>query len=697
LPVRGSFCVTPAFRDLKEPHLPSIDSANALDEGNFSLSGTERMIRQLTAIMFADMVGYTALMQEDERLAKANRDRNRDVLVRRVKEHGGEILQFYGDGTLSVFQSAIAAVECGIQIQADLRTPPEIPVRVGIHTGDIIRDDDGVFGDGVNLAARIQGLAIPGSVLISEKVFDDVKNQPEIRTRSLGSFAVKNVKKPMEVWAIAHDALAMPDPGAMGSRPQETALSVAVLPFMNMSSDPENEFFSDGITEEIINVLTRVNGLQVTARTSSFAFRGQNRDVREIGVQLGVSTVLEGSVRRAGDRVRITAQLINTQDGYHLFSKSYDRDLQNIFETQDEISQTIVEELKEHFPGCVGAKSTLEVVAPAGGERHFHDTEAYTEYLKGLHHWNRWTPEGARQAIQRFERSIELDPDCGLPHSAMANAYTFLAAIGHLQSSIAYPRAREAALRAVELEEGSGESYAALAVVKLFHDWDFQEAYRYFQKALSKTPGAAQVRQLYALYLTAIGEHEAAEEELLTAIELDPLSPTLRTSLGEVYLHAGRLEEAQRQLRRVLELDPEFRSAREVLGWAYVAQGRPREALDEFEEIPRRTGDPFKAIPHRAYALAKLGREGEARQLGKFLEERQEREPEVSLQIDFAILHLALGEPERALDFLEEAVDERLGVVVMLRNSLMWRELHTHPRFQRLLERIGGPPAGPSP
>jgi adenylate cyclase len=654
------------------------------------------MIRQLTAIMFADMVGYTALMQEDERLARADRDRNREVLVRRVEEHGGKILQFYGDGTLSVFQSAIAAVECGIQIQADLRETPPIPVRVGIHTGDVIHDDDGVFGDGVNLAARIQGLAIPGSVLISDKVYDEVKNQPGILTRSLGTFALKNVKKPMEAWALTNEGLAVPDPQAMGSRPEAQGLSVAVLPFTNMSSDPENEFFSDGITEEIINVLTRINGLQVTARTSSFAFKGQNRDIREIGEQLGVSTVLEGSVRRDGNRVRITAQLINIQDGYHLFSKAYDRDLKDIFATQDEISQTIVEELREHFPGCPGSEPTPGLQAPAERERHFHDTEAYTEYLKGLHLWNRWTPEGARQAIGRFERSIELDPDCGLPYSAMANAYTFLAAIGHLPSGVAYPRAREAALRAVELENGSGESFAALAVVKLFHDWDFEEAYRYFQKALSKTPGAAQVRHLYALYLTAMGEYESAEDELLTALELDPLSPTLRTSLGEVYLHSGRLQEAEQQLSRVLALDPEFRSARELLGWAHAARGKHEEALREFEEIPRRTGDPFKAIPHRAFALSRLGRGDEARQLGKLLEERQEREPEISLQIDFSILHLALGDPERALDYLEEAVEKRLGAVVMLRNSLAWRELRTHPRFQGLLGRIGLSPPGPS-
>jgi Flp pilus assembly protein TadD len=253
----------------------------------------------------------------------------------------------------------------------------------------------------------------------------------------------------------------------------------------------------------------------------------------------------------------------------------------------------------------------------------------------------------------------------------------------------AFPRARDAALRAVTLEDGSGEAFAALASVKLFHDWDFKEAYRHFQKALSKAPGSASVRQLYALYLKTIGDLDAAEEELLTAIELDPLSPTLRTALGEVYVHGKRFEEGENELRRVLELDPDFRSAREILGWAAVAQGRYQEALAEFEEIPRRTGDPFKVIPHRAFALARLGRQEDARQLGRLLTERRDREPEVSLQIDFAVLHAALGETEQALDYLEEAAERRLGLVVMLRHALVWDGFRDHPRFQALMDRIG--------
>jgi TolB-like protein/class 3 adenylate cyclase/Tfp pilus assembly protein PilF len=667
------------------------------------------MNRQLTAIMFADMVGYTALMQEDEDRAKASRDRNRESLVSRVAEHDGKILQFYGDGALSVFQSAIQAAQASIAIQEDLRSPPIVPVRIGLHTGDIIYDDEGVFGDGVNLAARVQALAIPGGILISEKVYDEVKNQRGIETRSMGSFALKNVKRPMEIWAITNPGLAVPDPSDMGSRPSQPRNSVAVLPFMNMSNDPENEFFSDGITEELINALTRINGLQVTARTSSFAFKGENRDIREIAEQLGVTTVLEGSVRRAGDRVRITAQLINAMDGYHLFSKSYDRELLNIFDTQDEIAETIATELQDRFEPCPAGLSeagkdakTEACPTDQGGSKvgapepllspqHFHDTEAYTEFLKGIHRFSQWTPEGSRAAIRHFDESIRMDPSCALPFSGKATAYTFLAAMGQMPGSVAYPRAREAAQKAMSLEEATGPSHAAMAMVLFFYDWNFDGAYQHFQKALTLTPGAAHLRQFYAFYLMAMGDIEAAEEELLWAVQMDPLSPPIRSALGEAYLHSLRFEEAENEFRRVLELDPDFRSAREALGWTYIVRGMYQEALDELEEINQRTQDPFKVIPHRMWALMGLGQEEEASQLFRLLEERREREPEISLEADFALAHMALGDEETALDYLEKAVERRLGLVVFLNSKLPWGPIRAHPRFRELVERIGLP------
>jgi len=304
--------------------------------------------RLLAAIMFTDMVGYTALMQEDETKAKTNRDRHRKILEKSISHHNGEILQYYGDGTLCIFKSSIEAVDCAIQIQMKLQKEPKIPLRIGIHTGDIVYDAEGVYGDSVNVASRIENLAVSGSVLFSAKVFDDIKNHKEISAESIGSFDLKNVKKLVEVYAINNEGLVVPSATDVKSRQKDELKSIAILPFVNMSSDPENEYFSDGITEELLNVLAKVEGLQVTARTSSFAFKGQNMDIKQIGVQLGARSILEGSVRKAGSKVRITAQLINAADGYHVWSETYDRQLDDIFEIQDEIARKITNSLRDY-------------------------------------------------------------------------------------------------------------------------------------------------------------------------------------------------------------------------------------------------------------------------------------------------------------------------------------------------------------
>jgi TolB-like protein/class 3 adenylate cyclase len=273
------------------------------------------MVRQLTAMMFTDMAGFTALVQRDEHQARRSVERQRQVIEREVVGHGGRLLQLYGDGSLSVFRSAIDAVRCAVSIQEALREAPPVPLRIGIHSGDVVHDEQGVFGDGVNVASRIQALSVPGGVLISGKVFDEVKNHPDIRTRSLGAFSLKHVKHPMKVFSITNDGLPVPAESDIASGRVGQTRSVAVLPFVNMSADGENEFFSDGVTEEIINALTRVNGLKVTARTSSFAFKNQHEDVRLIAERLAVTHILEGSVRRVGSRVRVTAQLICAKDG----------------------------------------------------------------------------------------------------------------------------------------------------------------------------------------------------------------------------------------------------------------------------------------------------------------------------------------------------------------------------------------------
>lgn len=291
--------------------------------------------RMLSAIMFTDIEGYTSLMQTDEKNAIEIREKHRSVLEKCISDFNGKILQYYGDGTLSTFNSAVEAVKCAVEIQKNLNQAPKIPVRIGVHLGDIVFQDDGIYGDGVNIASRVESLSISGAVLISDKVNDELGSHSDLNTRSLGSYTLKNVSRPFEIFTVIDKHLNIPTPAQIRNKTGEVKKSIAVLPFVNMSADKDNEYFSDGMTEEILNALPGVDGLQVTSRTSSFAFKNKNLDVRTIGKELNVQTVVEGSVRKAGNKVRITAQLINTSDGFHLWSDVYDRDLEDVFSVQD--------------------------------------------------------------------------------------------------------------------------------------------------------------------------------------------------------------------------------------------------------------------------------------------------------------------------------------------------------------------------
>jgi TolB-like protein/class 3 adenylate cyclase/Flp pilus assembly protein TadD len=634
--------------------------------------------RRLSAIMFTDIVGYTALMQEDEARAMRARDRQRRVLEHQIGRHGGRILQVYGDGTLSVFDSAVAAVDAAVAIQLELASEPRVPLRVGIHTGDIVYDADGVFGDGVNVASRIQSLGTPGSVLVSAKVQDEIKNQSGRSAVSLGQFNLRNVNRPIEVFAMVAQGLAVPQPDALPGRRTRQGRSVAVLPFLNMSADPENEYFSDGITEELINVLTRVNGMQVTARTSSFAFKGRHDDVREIASKLGVETVLEGSVRRAGDRIRVTAQLIDASNGYHLVSRSWDRRLADIFELQDELAQAIVTAVQDQLAPAQQPSLTTRRT----------DAKAHALYLHGLAELARFTPEATRRAIEYFQRALQIDPAYEPAWATKAWAHTTLAATGQaVQSS--WNDAEEAASRAVALDASSGEAHLALGAVRLYYHWDLDGGYQEVQKALGLNPGSAVAHVSFGKYLTIIGEFERACEQFESAIRLDPLALSPQLFLAGALIHGGRFADAIAVADRVLEADPTFRAAIEARGVALFFDGRLDEAERTLARFVAMTGDPYKGLAPRGYLYASAGRTAEAQRVIEMLHERQRMHPELSLQIDLAIVHAALGEYDRALDYLEEAGRRRLAEVLHCVHSRVWEPIRRAPGFQPLIVRLG--------
>jgi len=640
----------------------------------------EEQQRKLAAIMFTDMVGYTALMQEDEQKAKRNRDRQRRVLEESIHGHHGKVLQYYGDGTLSVFGSVIEAVHCAVEIQDELRKEPEVPLRIGLHVGDIVYEDEGVYGDGVNIASRIESLSVSGGILISEKVFDEIKNHPALPAKSLGEFRLKNVKRPIEIFALINKGLTVPSAEDLASKTDTSFKSIAVLPFVNMSADPENEYFSDGISEELINALTKVDGLLVTSRTSSFAFKGKTEDVRQIGSQLNVSRVLEGSVRKAGDRVRIAAQLINTADGYHVWSEVYNRNLEDIFEVQDEIARTITNKLREKLAGSEMREPLVK--SPT------RNLDAYNLYLKGLFYWNKWTPDDFRKAIMCFEEAIHEEPSFALPHSSLSNCYVVLGSRGQISPKKAYPRAKESALKALELDSNLAESHISLAVVKLFFDWDLDSALKLFQKALELNPSGAAAHQTFALYLSAVGKVEEAVSEMEMAVQLDPLSLHINNSLGDAYFCAERLDEAMEQYDKTLELDPSFRAALEGKGMVYLLKGEIDQSIKVLEEYQKQTKHPLKGVTALGVAYARAGKLEEAHECLRKLKERERTEIDISLSMDFAGLYAGLKDLDNAFYYIEKAVEERVGLV-FLRAHPIWKGLRTDPRFKNLMKKIG--------
>ncbi len=539
-----------------------------------------------------------------------------------------------------------------------------------------------MYGDGVNVAARVQGLAVPGSVLISGGVYEELKNHPRLPTRALGDFELKNVKTPLGIHAVAVSALAVPSPADLSSSGDRAQKAIAVLPFVNVSSDLENEYFTDGITEEILNALVKFDDLKVTARTSSFVFKGKHEDVREIGRTLSVGAVLEGSVRKAGNRLRITAQLIDTADGYHLFSNSYDRVLEDIFAVQDEIAHTIARELRVLLP-VAGAQTPTTVRKPT------ESTEAYSRYLRGLHCWNQWTPNTTQEALRHFRDALALDPDFALAHTGVARCYVHLGAQGRLPSQEAYPAAHEAAQRAIELDPEIAMGHVSLGLVRLFYDWDLAAARNCLERAIEMNPGSVEARHWAGHCYMASGHFDEFLETAQVAASLDPLSLFALEGLGRANLCAGRPRESLIHYDRALEIEPTFRTAIEGRAFAYDLLGEHDRAIEEVLRYRALTPGGVGGLGSVERIFARAGQTEEALGYLAELEELERTSPEHSLHFDFIGVLIALGRIDEAVERLERAVEARTGAVVFVRHNFWWEELSRDPRMDEILGAVG--------
>lgn len=629
--------------------------------------------------MFVDMAGYTALMQENEHLAKAKQKHLKEVLDTTVKDHNGKILQYTGDGALSIFSSAIDGVNCAVEIQKQLQEEPKVNLRIGIHTGDISVEDDAVYGDGVNLASRIESLAVPGSIFISDKVADELKNQHEISIRELGYFEFKNVKQPVRIYVVSNKGLVVPSRDELKGKTKPPVNRLAVLPFVNMSADPDNEYFSDGITEELLNSLTKVEGLQVTSRTSAFAFKGKLDDVREIAIKLNVDKILEGSVRKAANRVRITAQLINAADGYHIWSENYDRDLTDIFHVQDEISTIIANRLRENL---TLASQKEHLVKPSAK-----NVNAYTLYLKGLHYWNKLTPADNYKAIECFQQAIELEPDYAQAYAMMAIVYSSLGATGQLKPEKAFGFASQYGDKALQLDNTIAESHIAKARVYLLYEKKWQAAYDSLQKAMQLNPAVTETYRLLGYYYIVTGKKDEAVKILEKAFEIDPLSTVINNFLGEAYTMAERYDDAYRIAEKQLEINPAMRLAIEAKGWCMGMKGNWEKALEFFKEVHRLADHPLKSLAPLGFAFAKLGQKEKALEIIGKLEQRQAQEPDMAMDGDLLMVWWAMGDREKVFQYISNCFNKGLNSIYYYVEYPMMIGVKEYPEVMELLEK----------
>jgi len=567
------------------------------------------MERRLSAIMAADVVGYSRLMSANEvATLTALKDHRAQLIDPKIAQHQGRIVKLTGDGMLVEFPSVVNAVECACTIQREMRarnadTPSErrIEFRVGINLGDVIVDDDDIFGDGVNVASRIEGIAKPGGVAVSGAVRDNIGNKLDLVFEDMGEQELKNIGLPVRVYdvilAAGLESASQADELSDSEKP-----SIAVLPFNNMSGDGEQEYFSDGITEDIITDLSKVSGLFVVGRNTSFTYKGKAIQLQQVAAELGVKFLLEGSVRKAGQRVRVTGQLIDGGSGGHLWADRYDRDLTDIFEIQDEITTAIVDQLKIRL--LPKEKKAIERAPTV-------NVEAYNYYLKGRQLFHAFTKSYLILAKEMFARAVEIDPNYARAYAGMASS------ISRLWGMYNVPTVAEELLaitdKALALDPNLSEAHAARGEA-LANSGRRSEAAAAFQRALELDPNSFDGSLSYARFCVTEGKPEKAIELYLRALEIQPDDSQAPMLLQIVYRAIGRIEESERYgrlgLKRAeeqLKLHPE-NSRPAQLGAATLASlGEKEQALKWLERAKLIDPDDNNARYNAACTYAQLG------------------------------------------------------------------------------------------
>lgn len=634
-------------------------------------------IRQLAAIMFTDIVGYTKLMGQDEKQALELLRRNRTLHKSIIKKYNGKWLKEMGDGTLASFSTISDAVYCAGELII-VCNEEKIALRIGMHQGEVTIEDGDIFGDGVNVASRIEPLAKTGQIMASGQIHQNVKNKPGIISKFVKETALKNVEDPIKLYSIEVISTEQYKTSKIEEQLSPGDNSIAILPFVNMSNDPEQEFFCDGISEEIINTIVQYPNLKVSGRTSSFSFKGKNEDLQAIGKALGVSKILEGSIRKMGNRIRITAQLIESSNGFHIWSKKYDRQLDDVFAIQDEIAEEIGRQL--NLTLSVGAKK-LE------GRQQTQNLEAYELYLKGRGlFYKRGT--ALLEALDCFKKALEIDKTYALASSGLADTYVMLILHGYLPASDNWKYAINAANTAFHYGPELAETYNSKAIISMFYEWKWEKAEEQFKKAISINPSFIQAYVWYGFfYQNCIKENVMEGINVINkAIEIDPLSGYARNCLAASYEQIGLYEEAIKEEIYISEIDPNQNLTTRNLSASFFWSGNHKKAYEILEFSSVKSGKIW--IYFLVFIYLKMNLKEKAEKIYAKIEKQYKEDG--LLPTSFALAAAAFGKNKKAIELLHNACDVKDPALILLAlNHKDGELLHSLPGYNEIRKRMG--------
>ncbi len=732
-------------------------------------SETSTYDRRLVAIMFTDIVGYTSMMEKDENAAVEVIENHRRILEKYVKMHQGEVLQYYGDGSLSVFPSAIEAVDGALGIQKEL-TQVQIPLRIGIHLGDVKIKGEAIFGDGVNIASRIQALGIAGSIIISEAIHHLIRNQSTIKTVSLGSFSLKNVRQSIILYALSHDFLSVPDPKKLPERDRVATKkfnqltlvgimlvllvfgyfitdyfisgtgsslfndkSIAVLPFANLSNDPEQEYFSDGITEDIINQLAKVESLKVKSRTTTEQYKNPTMTLPAIGQELGVSYILEGSVRKVENMVRVVAQLIDVNNDMHVWTETYDRELTEIFDIQSEIAVEIAEVLEARLTN----EERRHINNKPQKKLQSSELTAYDYLLRARDIWRNWNDaQDLENALQLIENALEIEPGFARGYVLKGNILHYGMREYGVSTKVWIDQALELANKAIGIDSMLAGAYLLKGNILSGQDRDLEETFKNLKRAYYLEPGNPEVLESFGnihlrlgnyekgaakiiqsierqysindpeYYLRwgniygNINEYETAEKLYLKAISMAPgwLSPYYR--IGMLYRYEGDLVASEENFSKALEIAPSDQQTIDALGWVNLQAGDLDDAArywSMYQEIEQQFSDKTQYLPFRHRLGYILSVKGDANTGRSLMNEQRIRDLERHENrrgygvwmdrgyfYDLAATNAYLGNKAEALAWLDSASQTGFMNTWYLENDPLFNTIRDEAEFVRI-------------